>query len=48
MRVLLLLLLALLLGACSPPAKFNGTELTGIDWGKDFALTDHHGKQRPG
>lgn len=45
MRVLLLFL-ALLLGACSPPAKFNATELTGIDWGKDFALFDHHGKPR--
>ena len=45
MRVLLSFL-ALLLVACSPPAKFNGTELTGIDWGKDFALTDHHGKPR--
>jgi protein SCO1/2 len=45
MRVLLLCL-GLLLGACSPPAKFNATELTGIDWGKDFALTDHHGKPR--
>ena len=44
MRVLLFL--ALLLGACSPPVKFNATELTGIDWGKDFALTDHNGKLR--
>jgi protein SCO1/2 len=43
---LLLLLLALLLSACAPPAKFNGTELSGIDWGKDFALTDHNGKLR--
>ncbi|MCX7165467.1 MAG: SCO family protein [Rhodocyclales bacterium] len=45
MRVLLLSL-ALLLGACSPPAKFNATELTGIDWGREFALNDHHGKLR--
>ncbi|MDP2822488.1 MAG: SCO family protein [Sulfuritalea sp.] len=42
----LLLFLALLLAACSPPAKFNATELSGIDWGKDFALTDHKGKPR--
>lgn len=45
MRILLLCL-ALLLSACSPPAQFNATELRGIDWGKDFALTDHQGKPR--
>jgi protein SCO1 len=45
MRVLLCCL-ALLLAACSPPAKFNATELKGIDWGTDFALTDHNGKPR--
>jgi hypothetical protein len=28
---LLLSLLALLLSACAPPAKFNGTELSGAD-----------------
>ncbi|MDZ4253663.1 MAG: SCO family protein [Sulfuritalea sp.] len=43
---ILLLCLALLLSACSPPAQFNATELRGIDWGKDFALTDHQGKPR--
>lgn len=46
MRRALLPLLALLLAACSPPAKFNATELAGIEWGKDFALTDHGGKPR--
>lgn len=46
MRRILLSLLALLLAACSPPAKFNATELVGIDWGKDFTLTDHTGKPR--
>ncbi len=45
MRVLLLCL-ALLLGACSPPAKFNATPLSGSDWGRDFALTDHNGQPR--
>lgn len=45
MRALLLFLAALLM-ACSPPAKFNATELKGIDWGQDFALTDHTGKPR--
>lgn len=41
-----LLFLALLLGACSPPARFNATALTGVDWGKDFALIDHSGTPR--
>jgi protein SCO1/2 len=45
MRVLLLFV-ALLIVGCSPPPKFNATELSGIDWGKDFALTDHNGKPR--
>ncbi len=46
MRRLLLALLIALLAACGQSQKFNATELTGIDWGKDFALTDHHGKLR--
>ena len=41
---LLLFCLALLLGACSPPAKFNGTSLKEVDWGREFALTGHDGK----
>ena len=46
MRRILLLLVASLLAACSPPARFNATDLSGIDWGKDFALTDHNGTPR--
>ena len=46
MRRILLLLVASLLTACSPPARFNATDLSGIDWGKDFALTDHNGTPR--
>jgi len=46
MKRLLALLLGLLLAACSEPARFNATEVTGVPWGKDFALTDHHGKPR--
>lgn len=46
MRVLLLFLALLLAAACSPSPKFNATDLTGIEWGKDFALTDHHGNPR--
>lgn len=41
-----LLVLALFLAACAEPAKFNGTDIAGADWGKDFALTDHTGKLR--
>lgn len=46
MRRLLLAVVALLLAGCTPQKTFNATELTGIDWGSDFALTDHHGKLR--
>lgn len=39
--------LALGLIACSPPAeKFTNTDLTGLDYAKDFKLTDHNGKPR--
>lgn len=43
----LLLCLGLLLAACSeqPPA-FKSTDISGVDWGKDFALTDHTGQPR--
>lgn len=43
---LLACLAALLLGGCSEPPKFNATDITGVDWGKDFALTDHTGQKR--
>ena len=48
MRLLpaLLLCLATLLGACSEPPRFASTDLSTVDWGKDFALTDHTGKPR--
>lgn len=41
--------LSLVLGlfACGKPVeKFTNTDLTGLDYAKDFALTDHHGKAR--
>ncbi|MFZ6849454.1 SCO family protein [Undibacterium sp. RuRC25W] len=42
-----LVAISLLLTACNPPAeKFNNTDITGIDYAKDFALTDHTGKAR--
>ena len=46
LRRFLLLCGVLLLMACSPPARFNANDLAGVDWGKDFSLTDHHGKPR--
>lgn len=42
----LALALGLLLAACSEPVKFNATDISGVDWGKDFSLTDHTGKAR--
>jgi len=42
-----LCLLALSLTGCGPQrAEFQGTDITGVDWGKDFRLTDHHGQPR--
>ena len=52
MRVRLALALALvtmtaLLCACAPSGqKFNSTDITGAEYGKDFKLTDHSGKVR--
>lgn len=48
MKILLapLILLIALLAACSPPPSFRSTDITGVDWGKDFALTDHRGQAR--
>jgi len=44
------LALSLLVAGCGPstPAKpvFQGTDITGADWGKDFNLTDHTGQRR--
>jgi protein SCO1/2 len=47
------ILLALTLVACSdrtgptsPPSPFASTDITGVDWGRDFQLIDHHGKPR--
>lgn len=30
----------------STATQFNTTDITGLDWGKDFALKDHNGKPR--
>jgi protein SCO1/2 len=47
MRTWLVFSLCLLLAACSPSGpRFNSTDITGADYGKDFKLTDHTGKVR--
>ncbi|MFZ6776694.1 SCO family protein [Undibacterium sp. Ji83W] len=44
---MLMALSLLALVACNPAQeKFNNTDLTGLDYAKDFALTDHNGKAR--
>lgn len=45
---LLLTVSALLLGACSDSGKpsFSSIDVTGADYAKDFALTDHNGQAR--
>ena len=41
------IILMLCLSACDKPApQFINTDLTGLDYAKDFALTDHNGKAR--
>lgn len=42
-----LALLAMALAACAPPkARFQASDITGSDFGHDFALTDFNGKPR--
>ena len=50
-KLLSLLALTLLLAACgqqasAPKLDFKNTDLTGLDYAKDFALLDHTGKAR--
>ncbi len=49
-KLLTLLALALLLAGCdklaNKPVTFDNTDVTGIAYGKGFALTDHNGKPR--
>ena len=47
-RLIAVPLLALgLLGGCTPSEPvFKSTDITGADYGKNFALTDHHGQPR--
>lgn len=42
-----LLALALALPSCARKAEgFLATDITGVDWGRDFSLTDHTGRPR--
>jgi len=46
-RLCLALCAAVLLAGCGgSDVKFASTDITGVDYGKDFALTDHSGKPR--
>lgn len=38
--------LALLLAACAPPAPFNSTEVSGIDYGRGLRIADTDGQPR--
>lgn len=42
----LLLSLALLVSGCTEPRKFVSVDLSMVDWGKDFKLSDHTGQAR--
>lgn len=44
-RVLRMLAL-LVLGACTQPAHFSATDITGAEWGRDFHLSDHNARPR--
>lgn len=46
MRIFFYALLLTLLIACSEPQRFNATDMTGADFGADFALTDHTGQPK--
>jgi protein SCO1/2 len=47
MRLAGVALFALGLAACSPTApKFEGADVTGVSFGRDFRLTDHNGQPR--
>lgn len=50
MRKFLVVLYAALLAACSgggdASPKFNATDVSGADWGRELSLTDHNGQPR--
>jgi protein SCO1 len=47
LRATVATLLVIAVAACGPAApKFRGSDVTGIDYGRDFRLNDHTGKPR--
>ena len=45
--LVVLILIAVVVAACGKsPQTFNATDITGVDWGRGFELTDHTGKRR--
>ena len=49
MRKFLLVVCTVVLAACSggeAPPKFNATDVSGADWGRELSLKDHNGKPR--
>ncbi|MBN8438498.1 MAG: SCO family protein [Candidatus Accumulibacter sp.] len=42
----LIVCITLLFAGCSQPPTFKSTDVSGADWGKDFALTDPQGQAR--
>jgi protein SCO1/2 len=42
----LFLCIALLLTGCFEPPRFVSTDISTVNWGKDFSLIDHHGQPR--
>lgn len=42
----LILCCVLLMTSCAEPPSFKSTNVTGADWGKDFALADYNGTLR--
>ena len=47
LRLLAALLVVLAVSACGPGSpKFQGSDVTGVNFGRDFRLIDHNGKAR--
>jgi protein SCO1/2 len=41
-----IIICSLVLAACEAGPKFRSTDITGVDYGKSLALTDHNGRPR--
>jgi protein SCO1/2 len=46
MRLILAIVMSAFLAGCGESQKFSLTDVTGVDFGKELALTDHNGKPR--